>query len=100
MSTDDRGSATAELVIALPLLLTLLLTGVKFLGETIEAERLRYLAEAIVQAQMRDESHVAITRELRKSLPNASFTISQGSAGEFTVTVRNGDTHARAVGYR
>lgn len=99
----ERGSATAELVVALPILVTLALVGVRFLGSTIEAERLRYIAEGIVQAVIRDESSTDINRELSKALPNARFSISEGSdgaEGEFTVTVRHASASATAEGFR
>ena len=101
----ERGSATAELVVALPILITLALTGVKFVGESIQRERLHFLAEGIVQAVMRDESNAAIARELTKALPGARFTIieasgnSMNSGGEFTVTVRYQSASATARGY-
>lgn len=94
------GSATAELVVALPLLISLALVGLRFVGTTIEQERLRYLAEGIVQAVMRDESHAAITRELTKALPNAEFTFSEDDDGAFIVTVRYGAASARVRGFR
>jgi len=82
LNFSQIGSATAELVVALPLLISLALVGLRFVGTTIEQERLRYLAEGIVQAVMRDESHAAITRELTKALPNAEFTFSEADDGE------------------
>ena len=100
---SENGSATAELVVALPLLISLALVGLRFVGTTIEEERLRYLAEGIVQAVIRDESQVAISRELTKALPNAEFTFSEaddGAQGAFIVTVRYGAASARARGFR
>lgn len=96
----ERGSATAELVVALPFLITMTLIGVKFVGATIETERLRYLAEGIVQAVMRQESDLAIKRELTKSLPEATFTIKEREAGRFSVTVRHSSVSASADGFR
>ena len=97
---SQRGSATAELVVALPFLITLTLIGVKFVGATIESERLRYLAEGIVQAVMRDEKDQAIKRELRKALPGATFTIAEREAGKFTITVHHSSASASADGFR
>ena len=97
------GSATAELVVALPLLISLALVGLRFMGTTIEEERLHYLAEGIVQAVMRDESSDAISRELTKALPSAEFTFSEdddGAQGAFIVTVRYGTASAQARGFR
>jgi hypothetical protein len=98
--SNERGSATAELVVALPFLITLTLIGVKFVGATLETERLRYLAEGIVQAVMRDESDLAIKRELTKALPGSSFTITEREAGRFSVTVRHSAASASADGFR
>lgn len=97
---NERGSATAELVVALPFLITLILIGVKFFGATLETERLRYLAEGIVQAVMRDESDLAIKRELTKALPGATFTITEREAGTFTITVHHSSASASADGFR
>ncbi len=100
---SERGSATAEFVVALPFLITLFLIGVRFVSVTIEGERLQYLAEGIVQAVMRDESNAAIARELSKALPRAQFSVSEGADGidgEFTVTVRHRSVSASAGGYR
>ena len=100
---SERGSATAELVVALPLLITLALVGVRFVGSAIEAERLRYVAEGIVQAVIRDECSADINRELTKVLPKARYSISEGSdgrEGEFTVTVHHATASATAKGFR
>lgn len=100
---SEKGSATAELVVALPLLISLALVGLRFVGTTIEEERLRYLAEGIVQAVIRDESQGAISRELTRALPHAEFTFSEaddGAQGSFIVTVRYGTASARARGFR
>lgn len=97
---SERGSATAELVVALPLIITLALVGIKFVGTTIEQARLQYLAEGVVQAVMRSESESAITRELTKSAPGARFTMQESGAGEFTVTVRYRTASASAGGFR
>ncbi|NDA80171.1 MAG: hypothetical protein EBX92_03390 [Actinobacteria bacterium] len=97
---SENGSATAELVVALPFLIALALIGVRFVGSTIHEERLRYLAEGIVQALMREESSSAINRELNKSIPGASFSIVEQSDGAFTVTVRHRAASADAQGFR
>ena len=100
---SEAGSATAELVVALPFLIALALIGVRFVGATLEEERLRFLAESVVQAIMRDESNEAIKRQLNKALPGASFTISEGAAGaegEFVVTLRRASASATAQGFR
>lgn len=100
--SNEQGSATAELVVALPLLISLALVGVKFVGVTIHHERLRFLAEGIVQAVMRDESSVAISRELERALPGARFTIKEDRAGDtgmFTVIVRHDSASASAQGF-
>lgn len=96
---NEIGSATAELVVALPIVITLLLIGVNFLGETMQSERLRYLAEGVVQAVMRDESEIDIAREVGRSLPGARFSIVRNhSDGTFQVTVRYQAASATAVG--
>lgn len=103
LQKSERGSATAELVVALPLLVTLALVGIRFLGGAIESERLRYVAEGIVQAVIRDESSSAINRELTKLLPDARYWISEGGdgpEGEFVVTLRYRAASASARGYR
>ena len=99
-TSKERGSATAELVVALPLLITLILIAVKFVGVTIESERLRYLAEGIVQAVMRDESYSAIKRELSQALPGATFSIAERDEGRFSVTVLHETASASAEGFR
>ena len=96
----ERGSATAELVVALPIVITLALTGIKFVGVTIENERLHYLAEGIVQAVMRDETDFAIRRELNRSAPGATFSLHEESSGEFTVTLGYRSASATATGFR
>ena len=102
---SERGSATAELVVALPILVTLALVGVRFLGASIQEERLHFLAEGIVQAVMRDESSAAIARELNNALPGARFTIKEeidnsvNSVGAFTVTVHYASASATARGF-
>ena len=103
LQKSERGSATAELVVALPLLVTLALVGIRFLGGAIESERLRYVAEGIVQAVIRDESSSAINRELAKTLPDARYWISEsddGPEGEFVVTLRYRAASATARGFR
>ena len=98
LQKSERGSATAELVVALPLLV-----GIRFLGGAIESERLRYVAAGIVQAVIRDESSSAINRELAKALPDARYWISEGGdgpEGEFVVTLRHRAASASARGYR
>lgn len=96
---NQSGSATAELVVALPIIITVLLIGVNFLGETIQSERLRYLAEGVVQAVMREESEIDIAREVGRSLPGARFSIVRShSDGTFRVTVRYQAASATAVG--
>ncbi|MEY4623833.1 MAG: hypothetical protein RLZZ07_463 [Actinomycetota bacterium] len=96
---NQSGSATAELVVALPIIITVLLVGVKFLGETMQRDRLRYLAEGVVQAVMRDESEIDIAREVGRSLPGAQFSIVRNhSDGTFRVTVRYQAASATAVG--
>lgn len=96
---NQSGSATAELVVALPIVITMLLIGVNFLGETMQRNRLRYLAEGVVQAVMRDESEIDIAREVGRSLPGAQFSIVRNhSDGTFRVTVRYQAASATAVG--
>ncbi|MFZ9442240.1 MAG: hypothetical protein ACO26Z_06020 [Candidatus Nanopelagicaceae bacterium] len=96
---NQSGSATAELVVALPIIITVLLVGVNFLGETMQRDRLRYLAEGVVQAVMRDESEIDIAREVGRSLPGAQFSIVRNhSDGTFRVTVRYQAASATAVG--
>ena len=96
---NQSGSATAELVVALPIVITMLLIGVNFLGETMQRDRLRYLAEGVVQAVMRDESEIDIAREVGRSLPGAQFSIVRNhSDGTFRVTVRYQEASATAVG--
>lgn len=96
---NQSGSATAELVVALPIIITVLLVGVKFLGETMQRDRLRYLAEGVVQAVMRDESEIDIAGEVGRSLPGAQFSIVRNhSDGTFRVTVRYQAASATAVG--
>lgn len=95
----ERGSATAELVVALPILISLALFGVKFVGATLHHERLQFLAEGIVQAVMRDESSIAISRELQRALPGASYSISDRGDGRLTVTIRHGAASATADGF-
>ena len=96
---NQSGSATAELVVALPIVITMLLIGVNFLGETMQRDRLRYLAEGVVQAVMRDESEIDIAREVGRSLPGAQFSIVRNhSDGTFRVTVRYQTASATAVG--
>lgn len=95
----EKGGATAELVVALPLLISLALLGVKFIGATLHHERLQFLAEGIVQAVMRDESSVAISRELKRALPGASYSISERGDGRLTVTIRHGAASATADGF-
>lgn len=98
--SSESGSATAELVVALPFLIMLALVGVRFVGSTIHEERLRFLAEGIVQALMRDESKSAIERELAKAIPGASFTIVENGDGTFIVTVRHRAASAHAEGFQ
>jgi hypothetical protein len=96
---NERGSATAELVVALPIVITMLLLGVNFLGETIQRERLRYIAEGVVQAVMRDESQSDIAREVTRTLPGARYSvIRHESDGTFQVTVRHHAASASATG--
>jgi len=96
---NQSGSATAEIVVALPIIITVLLIGVNFLGETIQRDRLRYLAEGVVQAVMRDESEIDIAREVGRSLPGAQFSIERNhSDGTFRVTVRYQAASATAEG--
>jgi len=96
---NERGSATAELVVALPIVITMLLLGVNFLGETIQRERLRYIAEGVVQAVMRDESQSDIAREVTRTLPGARYSvIRHESDGTFQVTVRHRAASASATG--
>ena len=96
---NERGSATAELVVALPIIVTVLLLGVNFLGETIQRERLRYIAEGVVQAVMRDEREIDIAREVNRALPGASYSvIRHESDGTFRVTVRQQSASATATG--
>ena len=96
---NQSGSATAELVVALPIIITVLLVGVNFLGETMQRDRLRYLAEGVVQAVMRDESEIDIAREMGRSLPGAQLSIVRNhSDGTFRVTVRYQAASATAVG--
>ena len=96
---NQSGSATAELVVALPIIITVLLIGVNFLGETMQRDRLRYLAEGVVQAVMRDESEIDIAREVGRSLPGAQFSIERNhSDGTFRVTVRYQAASATAEG--
>lgn len=97
---NQSGSATAELVVALPFLILLSLVGVRFVGATIHEERLRFLAEGVVQAVMRQESDSSIERELDRAIPGARFTITEGKDGAFTVTVRHHSSSAEAAGYR
>lgn len=97
--TNQSGSATAELVVALPIIVSALLMGVNFLSETLHQDRLRYLAEGVVQAVMRDESEIDIAREVNRSLPGARFSIVRNqSDGTFQVTVRYQSASATAVG--
>jgi hypothetical protein len=49
---------------------------------------------------MRDESDLAIKRELTKALPGTSFTITEREAGRFSVTVRHSAASASADGFR
>lgn len=79
--------------------LSLALFGVKFVGATLHHERLQFLAEGIVQAVMRDESSAAISRELQRALPGASYSISDGGDGRLTVTIRHGAASAVADGF-
>jgi len=96
---NQSGSATAELVVALPIIVTMLIIGVNFLSETMQRDRLRYLAEGVVQAVMRDESEIDIAREMGRSLPGAQFSIVRNhSDGTFRVTVRYQAASATAVG--
>ena len=96
---NQSGSATAEIVVALPIIITVLLIGVNFLGETIQRDRLRYLAEGVVQAVMRDESEIDIALEVGRSLPGAQFSIERNhSDGTFRVTVRYQAASATAEG--
>lgn len=96
-----NGSATAEIVVALPIVITLALIGVRFLGETVSDERLQFIAEGVVQAVMRDESSVAIQREISKTFPGAHFTIVEDSQqGRFTVTLHYRAESVSADGYR
>lgn len=56
-----------------------------------------------MQAVIRDESSVDINRELIKVLPNARFSINEGSdgrEGKFTVTVHHARASASAEGFR
>ena len=97
--TNQSGSATAELVVALPIIISALLMGVNFLSETLHQDRLRYLAEGVVQAVMRDESEIDIAREVNRSLPGARFSIVRNqSDGTFQVTVRSQSASATALG--
>lgn len=96
---NERGSATAELVVALPIVITVLLLGVNFLGEVIQRERLRYIAEGVVQATMRDESQSDIAREVTRALPGARYSVVRHeSDGTFLVTVRFHTASATAAG--
>ena len=97
---NEWGSATAELVVALPIVMSLALLGIKFVGATIENERLSYLAEVIAQAVMREESSSAILHQLNASAPGATYSVHDSSSGEFTVTLRYRSASVTATGFR
>jgi hypothetical protein len=101
MKNNQSGTATAELVVALPIVITVLLLGVNFLGSVIQKERLRFIAEGVVQAVMREESNEDIAREVGRSLPGASYLVVRNNLdGSLRVTVRYKSASASAVGYQ
>lgn len=101
MRNNQRGAATAELVVALPLVISLSLLGVNFLGSVIERERLRFIAEGVVQAVMRDESAVDIAREVHRTLPGAQYQVLRNiSDGTLQVTVTYKSASASVSGFQ
>jgi hypothetical protein len=101
MKNNQSGSATAELVVALPIVITVLLLGVNFLGSIIQKERLRFIAEGVVQAVMREESEEDIAREVGRSLPGASYLVFRNNSdGTLRVTVRYKSESASVSGFQ
>ena len=101
MKNNQGGTATAELVVALPIVITVLLLGVNFFGSVIQKERLRYIAEGVVQAVMREEREEDIAREINRSLPGASYLVTRNeSDGTFRVTVRYKSASASVTGFQ
>ena len=98
---NQSGSATAELVVALPIIITLVLIGARFMGNTMHHERLRYFAEGVVQAVMRDENEELIKREISRALPGARLNISsEPIEGIFTVVISQGGVSVASQGFR